>query len=110
VTPRIGRFCDHRSTIKRARLASSYAWAGDKDRAPRDLTPLLQKSGCHFVRFDGGDDCRARISVHELRTCLEFFPLQGDPKNNEPLFWPEAEARPAAGNGGFRRIGRSAVL
>ena len=81
--------------IFRARLASIDAWAGDKDRALRDLTRLLHEPGGHFIRFDGGDEYRARINVHELRTCLEFSPLQGDPrfeallndpKNNEPLF------------------------
>ena len=81
--------------IMRARLASIYAWAGDKDRALRELTSLLQTPGHHFIRFEGGDDQRARINVHELRTSLEFSPLRGDPrfeallndpKNNEPLF------------------------
>jgi len=81
--------------VIRARLVSIYAWAGDKDRALRDLTSLLQKPGYHFVRFDAGDDYRTRINIHELRTSLEFSPLQGDPrfeallndpKNNEPLF------------------------
>ena len=81
--------------IFRARLASIYAWAGDKDRALRELAGLLREPGPHLMRFDGGDDYRTRINVHELRTCLEFFPLQGDPrfeallnapKNNEPLF------------------------
>ena len=81
--------------IFRARLASIYAWAGDMDRALRDLTRLLHEPGAHLVRFDGADEYRARINVHELRTCLEFFPLRGDlrfeallndPKNNEPLF------------------------
>ncbi|MEY2880708.1 MAG: hypothetical protein RLZZ15_3088 [Verrucomicrobiota bacterium] len=81
--------------IFRARLASIYAWAGEKDLALRDLTRLLREPGAHLIRFDGGDELRARINVHELRSCLEFSPLQGDPrfeallndpKNNEPLF------------------------
>lgn len=81
--------------IFHARLASIYAWAGAKDRALRELASLLRKPGYHIIRFDGGDNYRARINVHELRTSLEFSPLQGDPrfeallddpKNNEPLF------------------------
>ena len=81
--------------VFRARLASIYAWAGDKDRALRELTGLLREPGVHFKRLESGDDYRTRINVHELRTSLEFSPLQGDPrfeallndpKNNAPLF------------------------
>ncbi len=76
-------------------LKHSDAWAGDKDRALRDLAGLLREPGVHLMRLESGDDYRTRINVHELRTSLEFFPLQGDPrfeallndpKNNEPLF------------------------
>jgi hypothetical protein len=81
--------------LTRVRLASVHAWTGDKDRALRELTRLLHVPGQHLRRDDGGDDYWSRINVHELRSCLEFSPLQGDPrfeallndpKNNEPLF------------------------